>query len=139
MKVGRLLNSDLSRVIALMGHGDTLGIGDAGLPIPASTERIDLALVPGVPSFLETLEAVLTELQVEKVLLAEEFSQVSPELHSRVMAVLDAYGRKTSRTISATYVTHEVFKQQTAASKALVRTGEFTPYANILLFSGVVF
>ena len=70
-KIGTL-NSRLSKVIAEMGHTDTLAVADAGLPIPDETERIDLALTRGVPGFLQTLQTVLEELEVEEVVLAEE-------------------------------------------------------------------
>ena len=53
MKKSALLNSELSYVIAKMGHTDTLTVGDCGLPIPQETQRIDLALRKGTPGFLE--------------------------------------------------------------------------------------
>jgi D-ribose pyranase len=71
-KIG-ILNQPLSAVIAGLGHNDMLVIADAGLPIPPETERIDLALVPGVPGFLQTVEAVLLEMQVEKVIVPGVF------------------------------------------------------------------
>ena len=52
MRKTSLLNSNLSSVISKMGHTDMLAIGDCGLPIPNETERIDLALVAGIPTFL---------------------------------------------------------------------------------------
>ena len=72
MKKTSLLNSELSYIIATLGHLDTLVIADAGLPIPAETVRIDLALTEGVPGAIQTLKVVLEELQVERVILAEE-------------------------------------------------------------------
>ena len=72
-KIG-LLNQPLSAVIAGLGHTDTLVIADAGLPIPTTTQRIDLALVNGVPTFLETLQAVLVEMQVERAIIATEMA-----------------------------------------------------------------
>lgn len=131
MKKGILLNGELSSVIAQMGHTDTLTIGDCGLPIRGGVRRVDLALVKGIPSFLETLEAVLTELCVERVILAEEIKTASPEMHQRI---LDRFPG-----IPVDYVPHEVFKQHTEHSRAVVRTGECTSYANIILVSGVTF
>lgn len=75
MKKTMLLNSAVSFVIAKMGHMDMLTIGDAGLPVPEGTERIDLALKPGIPPFLDTLEAILTELKVQKVTVAAEMKE----------------------------------------------------------------
>ena len=129
-KIG-LLNQPLSEVIAGLGHTDTLVIADAGLPIPAETRRIDLALVEGIPSFLDTLSAVLREMQVERVIVAEEMLDVSPGTYA---AIVDLLGDVPVET-----VTHLVFKEQTRSARAVVRTGEFTPYANVILVAGVVF
>jgi D-ribose pyranase len=129
-KIG-LLNQPLSEVIAGLGHTDTLVIADAGLPIPAETRRIDLALVEGVPTFLDTLGAVLKEMQVERAILAEEMLDVSPGIYD---AIVDLLG-----DLPVEIVTHLVFKEQTGSARAVVRTGEFTPYANVILVAGVVF
>ena len=131
MKKTTLLNSDLSCVISRLGHNDLLAIGDAGLPIPPGTPRIDLALVRGVPGFSQTLQAVLAEMQVERIVLANETSQVSPQVFAEIQALLPE--------IPIEWVSHEAFKQRTAAARAVVRTGECTPYANVILVAGVAF
>ncbi|CAM3560655.1 D-ribose high-affinity transporter [Escherichia coli] len=64
MKKGTVLNSDISSVISRLGHTDTLVVCDAGLPIPKSTTRIDMALTQGVPSFMQVLGVVTNEMQV---------------------------------------------------------------------------
>ena len=109
-KIG-ILNQEISCVIAGMGHNDMLVIGDAGLPIPSGVKRIDLAVKQGVPGFFETLETILLEIKLDKVIIARETFEVS----------------------------HEELKKMSADARAVVRTGEFTPYANIILVSGVVF
>jgi len=131
MKKTPLLNTALSEAISRMGHGDMLVIGDAGLPIPQGVQRIDLALTQGVPGFLETLRVVLTELKVEHVIIAHETGQVSPHVLSAIQALLPE--------MQTDFVAHAEFKEITRKSFAMVRTGEFTPYANIILASGVVF
>jgi D-ribose pyranase len=132
MKKTKLINSAVSSVVSKMGHTDTLTIGDCGLPIRGEAERIDLALTPGVPGFLETLDTVLSELCVERIILAEEIREASPEMHQ---AILERFGEKTE----VTYVPHEEFKEQTKGSRAVIRTGECTSYANVILVSGVCF
>ena len=42
-------------------------------------------------------------------------------------------------TIEIRYTTHEQFKQETAESQAVIRSGECSPYANIILCAGVTF
>ena len=131
MKKTALLHAELSHLIATLGHGDAVVIADAGLPVPAGTRCIDLALMRGVPSFEQVLDAVLSEMQVERAEHAQETLQCSPQvaevLRQRLAGVpLQALG-------------HVQFKQRTASAKAIVRTGEFTPYANVMLIAGVVF
>jgi D-ribose pyranase len=129
-KIG-ILNQPLSAVVAGLGHMDTMVIADAGLPIPAETQRIDLALTEGIPTFLDTLSTVLREMQVERAIVAEEMLEVSPSVYE---AIVDLLG-----DVPIEVVTHLILKEQTRSARAVVRTGEFTPYANIILVAGVVF
>ena len=84
MKKNGILNADISRVLTYMGHTDRIAIGDCGLPIPDTTERIDLALRFGVPSFMEVLETVGAYMAVEKIILAEEIKEQIPEVLSQI-------------------------------------------------------
>jgi D-ribose pyranase len=131
MKKTTLLHADLSHIIAMMGHLDTLVIADAGLPIPTETVRIDLALTQGVPGAVQTLRVVLDELKVEKVILAEEVKDRNPNFLDAVRDLLPG--------IPVQFVPHTDFKRRTASARAVVRTGEFAPYANVSLVSGIVF
>ncbi|WP_219838078.1 D-ribose pyranase [Paenibacillus sp. R14(2021)] len=129
-KIG-IINSEISRVISELGHTDMIVIADSGLPILPGVKRIDLALKCGVPSFLETLETVLTEMQVEKYTIASEMKHVSPGLLEPTERLLAG--------AAADSISHEAFKALTREAKAVIRTGEFTPYANIILHAGVTF
>ncbi|MBN7772950.1 D-ribose pyranase [Clostridium aminobutyricum] len=139
MKKNALLNSEISYVIANMRHTDMLVIGDSGLPVPPGVPQIDLAVTKGIPDFLSVLKATLSELRVEKVILAEEISQASSKLHEEITELFHHIEKQEQINIEIQYVTHEDFKAKTIGSKAVVRTGECTPYANIILVSGVVF
>ena len=131
MKKSTLLNSDLSYIIATLGHTDMLVIADAGLPIPSSTERVDLALVRGVPGAIETLSAVLSEMQVERVILAKETQEINPDFEKSVRDLLP--------DVPVDFVSHDELKRLSANSRAVVRTGECKSYANVILVSGVAF
>lgn len=139
MKKTQLLHPDISYLIATLGHGDQITIADAGLPIPDTVTRIDLALVPGIPSFLQTVAAVLQELHCQQVVLAKEFKQLSSPMHDDLIALLSLHTNTTPSSLSLAYVDHEHFKEQALKSRAVIRTGEFTPYANLIFISGVVF
>ena len=135
MKKSFLLNSEITGCIAKMGHKDSIALGDAGLPVPDGVKRIDLAVSKGVPGFMQVLEAVLTEQKIEKIILAEEIVKASPEMHEDILRAC----RDAEAELEIQYVPHEAFKERTGGCKAVVRTGEFTPYANVILVSGVVF
>jgi D-ribose pyranase len=131
MKKKGVINALISAVIAELGHMDTLTIADAGLPIPKGVYRIDLALIKGIPGFIDTLRVVLTEMRVEKVIIADEMKQISPGILTEVQRLIG--------DIPVDFVPHQQFKDLTKSSRAIIRTGEFTPYANIILVSGVLF
>ncbi|MGJ7913630.1 D-ribose pyranase [Neobacillus sp. LXY-1] len=131
MKKNGILNSHVSEVLSKMGHTDMIVIADCGLPIPDETVRIDLSLKIGSPSFMETLEAVFEDLAIEKITLANEITENNPNIEEQIKTLLNC------DTID--YISHEDFKVLTKKAKAVIRTGEATPYANIILHAGVIF
>ncbi|WP_437888198.1 D-ribose pyranase [Phytobacter sp. V91] len=139
MKKGTVLNSEISSVISRLGHTDTLVVCDAGLPVPQGTQRIDMALTQGVPGFMQVLEVVTTEMQVEAAIIAAEIQQHNPQLHETLLSHIEQLQQHQGNTIDVRYVPHEQFKKQTADSQAVIRSGECSPYANIILCAGVTF
>jgi D-ribose pyranase len=131
MKKQGILQNDLAAVIARLGHTDTLVVADAGLPIPPGVPRIDLAVSPGVPSFMQVLRPLLDEVAVESAIIASEMRAASPGFYAELQGVLG--------TLPIKEVPHAEFKSLTQPARAVVRTGEFTPYANIILVAGVAF
>jgi len=131
MKKNGVLNQEISQLIASMGHFDKLTICDAGLPIPDYIWRIDLAVVPGLPGFEAVAKAVAGDLQVQQIILAEELRDKNPKLTN---AIKEIY-----KDAEVLFVKHEDFKKISGESRAIIRTGECTPYANVILVSGVTF
>jgi D-ribose pyranase len=82
---------------------------------------------------------VTEEMQVESAIIAEEIKSHNPKLHSDLLALLDLLQQHQGNTISIQYVTHHQLKQQTQRSQAVIRSGECSPYANIILTAGVTF
>jgi D-ribose pyranase len=112
-----------------MGHGDMLIIADAGLPIPKEVERIDLALKCGSPSFAEVLMAVISEFEVEECYVAKEIKEKNPQVLNLI----------SSSIKEIQFITHTELKDLSKQSRAIIRTGECSPYSNIILTSGVTF
>lgn len=137
MKKNGILNSDISRVLSYMGHTDRICIGDCGLPIPDETERIDLAVNFGNPAFMEVLKEVGRDMKIEKVILAEEMKEQNPKQLEKIKKFLEEF--ETGFNIEIEYVSHTDLKLLTKDCKAVIRTGETTPYSNIILQSGCIF
>lgn len=139
MKKGVLLNSEISYVISKLGHTDGLVVADCGLPIPDGVKRIDLAVKKGIPSFLDVLDTILEEQKIEEVIIASEMKKINPNIYKNIIERLKNIENVEGSKINIIEVKHEDFKEETKKSKAIIRTGEFTPYANIILKSGVTF
>lgn len=125
------LNSEISKVLSDLGHTDTIVIGDCGLPVPKGVQKIDLAVRQGLPSFIDVVDEVARHMVIEHVTLAEEIKDSNPAVLKEVGSIM--------KGIPNDFVTHEQFKTLTENSKVIIRTGEATPYANIILRSGVNF
>lgn len=126
-KIG-IINAPIASVIAHLEHSDMLTVADAGLPTPATTQRIDLALKPGTPGFLETLEVVLSEMYVEKAYVSEDILTISPHIYTGIQKLLG--------NVPIEALPHIEFKKLSGSTKAIIRTGEFTPFANVVLVAG---
>lgn len=131
MKKRGIINVQLAGLIAGLGHKDTFMIADGGMPVPKGIEIVDLALCGGVPTFRQVMDAVLDEAEVEFYTLAEEIVEKNPELLS--------YIKEKLPNVESEMISHVELKEATKNIKFAVRTGEFTPYPNIILRAGVAF
>jgi len=131
MKKDGVVNQNLLNLIGSLGHTDRIVICDVGLPIDKSVERIDLSITKGVVKFMDVLKPLLNELVVEKIILAQEIVTKSPAMYQEIVAL--------TKGIPLELVSHEEIKKLTKDTKAIIRTGECTPYTNIILQSGVNF
>lgn len=127
MKRSGILNAPLLGLIGRLGHTDAVVVADCGLPIPRDVPVVDLAVVQGLPAILPVLDALLDELVVERATVAEE----------GLGSAFDAHVRGRVGEVGA--VSHEDLKAMTAGAAFVVRTGEATPWANVVLHVGVPF
>lgn len=123
------LNSDISTVLSQLGHTDQILIADCGLPIPDGVKRIDLALTFGQPSFRDVYTEVSKHMAIETAIVAEEMKTHNAVLFDDLNDDIPNLNR----------VSHDELKLQSHHVKAIIRTGEATPYANIILQSAVLF
>lgn len=132
MKKNGIFNSEISKVLADLGHTDSITISDCGLPISEKVKKIDLALKFGSPSFIETLKEILKDMKIEKIILANEIKDNNEILLNQI---LDLVGND----INVEFLSHNDFKNTVTKTKAVIRTGENTAYANIILVSACIF
>ncbi|HLL97565.1 MAG TPA: D-ribose pyranase [Rubrobacteraceae bacterium] len=128
MKRSGIINGRLAGSLASLGHTDHVVVCDAGLPIPPGLEVVDLAFQFGVPSFETVLSGVLEELVIEGATAAEEVER-NPHSYEVLKGWLPDLG----------FVPHEELKRMVTWAKLVVRTGEATPYSNVILRCGVPF
>jgi D-ribose pyranase len=129
MRRSGILNQRILNATGALGHTDHIVIADAGLPIDLGVERIDLTVVKGMPKLLDVLAPVMAEVIVEKMILAKEIVAASPVMYESI--------RQLAGSIPIELVSHEEFKALSRKAKAIVRTGEFTAFSNVILQSGV--
>lgn len=131
MRKQGILNAEICKVIAALGHTEYLVIADPGLPIPDDIKVIDISLKHGVPGFMEVLDSVVQEMVVDSFIYAAEMEEYSPKLLEKMRNVLVGVPEKK--------VPHENLKEMLSEAKAIIRTGECTSYANVILEGGVNF
>lgn len=131
MKRQGFLSAPVAEIIATMGHTDRLIVCDAGFPVPPGVRRIDLAVTANLPSFPDVLRVLLGDLAVERFFLAAEIEQASPQRFAEILDLLPGVPHDT--------VPHTDFKILSRDARAAIRTGDFVPYSNILLVSGVIY
>ena len=130
MKLKGILNSDIAKGLADLGHMDLIAVGDCGLPID-NDKKIDLALKLGEPKFIDVLEILLEDFSVEYYYLAEEIKTENPDQERAIAELLPGVDKE--------YISHEDFKKKLKDTKFVIRTGENTAYSNIILRSKNIF
>lgn len=128
MKRGGILHPTLNRILTETGHTDILTICDKGFPVPQNCERLDLVLVEGIPTVLDVLRAIEAEFVIDTVIVTEEMKEASPERYQQLATEFPK--------LSFTVVSHARFKEICPESRAVIRTGDTVPYANIMIVSG---
>ncbi len=147
MKRKGILNAELSKAVAKMGHGDIILIGDVGCPFPRHdmTTVIDLAVTDGVPMVKDVLKVVLEELEVESYIVAQETKDVSPDTYAEFKEIISQFDNK-GNPLTEKVVPHPEMKNlwlngalEGKEVKVFVRCGQRTPYCYIALCAGVDF
>lgn len=127
-----IFHPQLLRVLGEIRHKDMIVIGDAGLPVPKGVERVDLGWIKGSPSYLQVLEEIAKVLVIDEAVFAEEALEVSKDLHEKALKLLP-------EGLPVSYVPHTQLKEISKDAKAIILTGEFTGYTNVVLVAGCAY
>jgi D-ribose pyranase len=127
MKKSGILNAELLFHLTKLRHMDKMVICDAGYPIPEGAVCVDVSLTAGIPTFMQTLKAVLNELIFEEYYIFDNMKDYNSEYYNEI--------RSLFLKQKATEVSMSGFQQLCADAKLFVRTGELLPCSNILLIS----
>ena len=127
MKKSGILNAGLLGELAKLRHTDKLVICDAGYPVPAGANVVDVSLVAGVPDFPQVLRAVLGEMIFEAYTVFDNMEEKNPEYYSWLTGIFKEQDHRE--------VPFKEFTELAKEAKLFVRTGELAPCSNILLVS----
>lgn len=127
MKKRGILNADLMGELTRLRHRDKLVICDAGFPIPKGEKIIDVSLIAGIPTFMQTLKAVLNEIIVEDYVVFDFMQQYNIEYYDEIHSI---FKKQTTSEVSMSE-----FVELSKGAKLFIRTGELAPASNILLTS----
>lgn len=129
MNETKITNREIAYAVARQGHGDLLMVVDAGFAIPEGLKVIDLSLEENKPMVLEVLSMLGKVFSVEKMILAHQTKNVNPTMFAKLTK---AFGEG----IEVETIEHTELKELSKKVKAVIRTGDFTAYCNVILVSG---
>jgi D-ribose pyranase len=123
------INRGIAKVLSEQGHGDLLMVVDAGFAIPKEVEVVDISLGENNPMVLTVLAELRKFYSVEKIIMANQTKEISPTL-------FDAISKSFGENIPVETIDHTDLKLLAKSVKAVIRTGDFTAYGNVILVSG---
>lgn len=125
-----ILNPALLELLARFRHTNTLVIADRGFPFWPQVPTVDISLIDDVPTVRQVLAAMLPRYVVGAAWMAQEHhAQNAPTVAAEYRALFAPAG------VAIHYEAHVDFKKRVPAAIGLIRTGDTTPYGNIILES----
>jgi len=123
-----ILNPHVLHLLARIRHTNTLVIADWAFPYWPEIETVDISLTAGVPTILQLLDLMTPNFKIGRIWQADEFLSHNPQ--ETVNAFAKSFGK-----IPLTREPHAEFKKRVPKAIGLIRTGDATPYGNIILES----
>jgi len=127
LKTG-ILNPNINSLLARVRHTNTLVIADRGFPFWPQIETVDISLIDDLPRVLDVLRAIRGNYTIGKAFMAEEF-------HANNTAKTRRQFELALEGIPLSFEPHIDFKKRVPLAIGLIRTGDTTQYANMILES----
>jgi D-ribose pyranase len=109
-------------------HTNTLVIADRGFPFWPQIETIDISLVDDIPRVLDVLIAIRGNFIIGRAFAAQQFlTENTPDMASALENALLG--------VPITFEPHDDLKKRVPKAIGLIRTGDTTQYANLVLES----
>ncbi len=126
-----ILNPHILHLIARIRHTNTLVIADWAFPFWPQIETVDISLTHGIPTVLDVLEQLRQNFKVGRIWQAQEFLATNPA------DTVSRFDRSFADFPNATVnrLPHLDFKSMVPNAIGLIRTGDATPYGNIIIES----
>jgi D-ribose pyranase len=127
LKTG-ILNPHINSLLARVRHTNTIVLADRGFPFWPQVETIDISLVDNVPTIPDLLRAIQQNFVIGNIWMAEEFRHHNTsQTHADIVLL--------THPTPITWEPHDTFKLRVPAAIGLIRTGDTTQYANMILQS----
>jgi D-ribose pyranase len=124
-----ILNPRLLSLLARVRHTNALVIADRGFPFWPEMETVDISLTEDIPTVLQVVAAVRPIFHIAQAYMAREFRRYNtPAVRAKFAGGFSG--------VPIRFEPHIVFKKRVPAAIGLIRTGDSTQYANVILVSG---
>ena len=128
MLIGGILNPAINSLLCRVRHTNTLVIADRGFPYWPEIETIDISLVDDIPRVMDVLLAIKENYSIGRVYVAQQFLTVNTPA---TISALD----NALLGVPITYEPHDELKKRVPKAIGLIRTGDTTQYANLIIES----
>lgn len=123
-----ILNPQVAALLCRFRHTNTLVIADRGFPFWPEVETVDLSLTDDIPRVQDVLRLVAASCRIGRSWMAEEFCGANS------LSGLSSFQALLPDSIIM-LEPHSVFKRRVPEAVGLIRTGDTTQFANLILES----
>jgi D-ribose pyranase len=124
-----ILNPQILSLLARVRHTNALVISDRGFPFWPQIETVDVSVVDDLPTVLQLIAAVRANHNFTQAYMPREFQKNNS-------AATRASFAKSLAGVLTKFEPHIQFKKRVPNAIGLIRTGDTTQYANVILISG---